>query len=203
MSLSNKLTRNFLKNTHVDFIGLKKYSYIISGALILISIASIAFKGFSYGVDFTGGRTYIVRFDQSVKAEDVRAAVENTFQAAAQAAGEDQYSVEVKQFGGDAQMKITTQYKNKSEDTAVDAEIESLLFDALKGFYAEQTSLDQFTSTLENPNGIVSSDKVGPTIARDITRSAFIASSPTSPGGSRAGPGVSAAWSPSPTRPSS
>ena len=175
VSLSNNLTRNFLKNTHVDFIGLKKYSYIISGALILISIASIAFKGFSYGVDFTGGRTYVVRFDQSVKAEDVRAAVENTFQAAAQAAGEDQYSVEVKQFGGDAQMKITTQYKNNSEDTAVDAEIERLLFDALKGFYAEQTTLDQFTSTLENPNGIVSSDKVGPTIARDITRSAFIA----------------------------
>ena len=175
VSLSNKLTRNFLKNTHIDFIGLKKYSYIISGALILISIASIAFKGFSYGVDFTGGRTYIVRFDQSVKAEDVRAAVENTFQAAAAAAGEDQYSVEVKQFGGDAQMKITTQYKNKSEDTAVDAEIEGLLFDALKGFYAEPTTLAQFTSTLENPNGIVSSDKVGPTIARDITRSAFIA----------------------------
>ena len=175
VSLSNNLTRNFLKNTHVDFIGLKKYSYIISGALILISIASIAFKGFSYGVDFTGGRTYVVRFDQSVKAEDVRAAVESTFQTAAQAAGEDQYSVEVKQFGGDAQMKITTQYKNKSEDTAVDAEIESLLFDALKGFYAGETSLAEFTSTLENPNGIVSSDKVGPTIARDITRSAFIA----------------------------
>ena len=72
-------------------------------------------------------------------------------------------------------MKITTQYKNKSEDTAVDAEIESLLFDALKGFYAGETSLAEFTSTLENPNGIVSSDKVGPTIARDITRSAFIA----------------------------
>ncbi|MBQ3766129.1 MAG: protein translocase subunit SecD [Bacteroidales bacterium] len=175
VTLSNKLTRNFLKNTHIDFIGAKKWSYIISGALILISIASIAFKGFSYGVDFTGGRTYVVRFDQSVKAEDVRAAVENTFQAAAQAAGEDQYSVEVKQFGGDAQMKITTQYKNKSEDTAVDAEIESLLFDALKGFYAGETSLAEFTSTLENPNGIVSSDKVGPTIARDITRSAFIA----------------------------
>ena len=175
VSLSNKLTRNFLKNTHIDFIGAKKWSYLISGALILISIASIAFKGFSYGVDFTGGRTYVVRFDQSVKAEDVRAAVENTFQAAAQAAGEDQYSVEVKQFGGDAQMKITTQYKNKSEDTAVDAEIEGLLYDALKGFYAGETSLAEFTSTLENPNGIVSSDKVGPTIARDITRSAFIA----------------------------
>ncbi|MBQ9192969.1 MAG: protein translocase subunit SecD [Bacteroidales bacterium] len=175
VSLSTNWSKNFLKNTHVDFIGLKKYSYIISGALILISIASIAFKGFSYGVDFTGGRTYVVRFDQGVKAEDVRAAVESTFQAAAEAAGEDQYSVEVKQFGGDAQMKITTQYKNKSEDSAVDAEIEGLLFQALKGFYAAPTTLAEFTSTLENPNGIVSSDKVGPTIARDITRSAFIA----------------------------
>ena len=175
VSLSNNLTRNFLKNTNIDFIGAKKWSYLISGALIVISIASIAFKGFSYGVDFTGGRTYVVRFDQAVTAEDVRAAVEATFEEAAAAAGESQYSVEVKQFGGDSQMKITTQYKNKSEDTAVDAEIEGLLFNALKGFYAEDVQLSDFTSTLENPNGIISSDKVGPTIARDITRSAFIA----------------------------
>ena len=174
VSLSSEWSKNFLKNTHVDFIGLKKYSYIISGALILISIASIAFKGFSYGVDFTGGRTYIVRFDQSVKAEDVRAAVENTFQAAAAAAGEDQYSVEVKQFGGDAQMKITTQYKNNEESTAVDAEIEGLLFNALKGFYTENITLANFTSTLENPNGIISSDKVGASIANDIKRNAII-----------------------------
>ena len=175
VSLSNNFTRNFLKNTHVDFISLKKYSYIISGALILIAIASIAFKGFSYGVDFTGGRTYVVRFDQAVTAEDVRAAVENTFQVAAEAAGEDQYSVEVKQFGGDAQMKITTQYKLNNEDSAVDAEIEGLLYQALAPFYAEPVSLENFTSTLENPNGIISSDKVGPTIASDIKRSAIIA----------------------------
>ena len=175
VAMSNKLTANILKNTHVDFIGLKKWSYIISGALIVISIASIAFKGFSYGVDFTGGRTYVVRFDQAVTAEDVRAQVEAKFEDAAKAAGIDQYSVEVKQFGGDAQMKITTQYKNDSESTEVDAEIEGLLFDALKGFYAEDIQLADFTSTLENPNGIISSDKVGPTIARDITRSAFIA----------------------------
>jgi SecD/SecF fusion protein len=175
VAMSNKLTANILKNTHVDFIGLKKWSYIISGALIVISIASISFKGFSYGVDFTGGRTFVVRFDQSVTAENVRASVEDTFRAAAEAAGLDQYSVEVKQFGGDAQMKITTQYKNDSESTEVDAEIEGLLYNALKGFYAEDIQLADFTSTLENPNGIISSDKVGPTIARDITRSAFIA----------------------------
>ena len=175
VAMSNKLTQNILKNTKVDFIGAKKWSYMISGALIVISIASIAFKGFSYGVDFTGGRTYVVRFDKSVTAEDVRASVEATFQEAAAAAGIDQYSVEVKQFGGDAQMKITTQYKNDQESTEVDAEVEGLLFNALKGFYAENIQLADFTSTLENPNGIISSDKVGPTIARDITRSAFIA----------------------------
>ena len=175
VAMSNKLTANILKNTHVDFIGLKKWSYIISGALIVISIASIAFKGFSYGVDFTGGRTFVVRFDQSVTAEQVRSSVEDTFRLAAEQAGLDQYSVEVKQFGGDSQMKITTQYKNDSESTEVDAEVEGLLYNALKGFYAEDIQLTDFTSTLENPNGIISSDKVGPTIARDITRSAFIA----------------------------
>ena len=175
VAMSNKLTANILKNTHVDFISLKKWSYIISGALIVISLASIAFKGFSYGVDFTGGRTFVVRFDQSVTAEQVRSSVEDTFRLAAEQAGLDQYSVEVKQFGGDSQMKITTQYKNDSESTEVDAEVEGLLYSALKGFYAEDIQLADFTSTLENPNGIISSDKVGPTIARDITRSAFIA----------------------------
>ena len=175
VAMSNKLTANILKNTKVDFIGLKKWSYIISGALIVISIASISFKGFSYGVDFTGGRTFVVRFDQAVTAEEVRASVEDTFRAAAEAAGLDQYSVEVKQFGGDSQMKVTTQYKNDSESTEVDAEVEALLYSALKDFYAEDIQLADFTSTLENPNGIISSDKVGPTIARDITRSAFIA----------------------------
>ena len=174
VSLSNRVTENFLKHTKIDFIGKKKWSYLISGILIIIAIASISLKGFSYGVDFTGGRTYIVRFDQAVTAESVRASVENTFQAAATAAGEDQFSVEVKQFGGESQMKITTQYKVKNEDTAVDAEIEGLLYEALKGFYAGGTSLEEFTSTLENPNGIISSDKVGPTIARDIQRSAVI-----------------------------
>ena len=174
VSLSNKFTENFLKNTHVDFIGLKKWSYIISGALIVISIASIAFKGFSYGVDFTGGRTYIVRFDQPVTAENVRSAVGETFRLAAEEAGIDQASVEVKQFGGDSQMKISTQYKYREESSAVDTEIEGLLYESLKGFYKEPVTLTSFTSTLENPNGIVSSDKVSASISREITNRAII-----------------------------
>ncbi len=165
IAFDNKLTRNFLQNTHVDFLGKKKIAYIVSGAIILISLVSIFTKGFTYGVDFTGGRTYVVRFDQNVTAEAVRAAAIEEFDGA----------VEVKQFGGDSQMKITTQYLVEDESTEADNTVETKLYNALKGFFADDLTFEEFTSTLENPNGIISSDKVGPTIANDITRSAIIA----------------------------
>ena len=176
ISFDSALTRNFLKNTHVDFIGKRKWSYCISGALIVIAIASIFVKGFTYGVDFTGGRTYVVRFDKSVSAEDVRSAVNKVFDAAA-AEQDLTASVEVKQFGGDSQMKITTSYKVEDESSAVDAEIEGMLFQALndeKFFSDKNMQLSDFTSTLDNPNGIISSDKVGASIANDIKRDAII-----------------------------
>ena len=165
VTFDNKQTRNFLQNTHVDFIGKKKIAYILSSALIVISLVSIFTKGFTYGVDFTGGRTYVVRFDQPVQAEAVREAAIAEFDGA----------VEVKQFGGDSQMKITTQYLVKDESSEADAEVENKLYNALKGFFANELTFDEFVSTLDNPNGIISSDKVGPTIANDITRSAIIA----------------------------
>ena len=165
VTFDNKLTRNFLQNTNVDFLGKKKIAYIVSGLLIVISLVSIFTKGFTYGVDFTGGRTYVVRFDQPVTAEDVRSAAIAEFDGA----------VEVKQFGGESQMKITTQYLVENESTDADAEVESKLYNALKGFFATELTFAEFTSTLDNPNGIISSDKVGPTIANDITRDAIIA----------------------------
>jgi len=165
VTFDNKLTRNFLQNTHVDFLGKKKIAYVVSGVLIVASLVSIFTKGFTYGVDFTGGRTYVVRFDQPVTAEDVRAAAIAEFDGA----------VEVKQFGGESQMKITTQYLVEDESTDADAEVENKLYNALKGFFTTDLTFAEFTSTLDNPNGIISSDKVGPTIANDITRSAIIA----------------------------
>ena len=165
VTFDNKLTRNFLQNTHVDFLGKKKIAYIVSGTLIVVSLVSIFTKGFTYGVDFTGGRTYVVRFDQPVTAEDVRAAAIAEFDGA----------VEVKQFGGESQMKITTQYLVEDESTDADAEVENKLYNALQGFFADELTFAEFTSTLDNPNGIISSDKVGPTIANDITRDAIIA----------------------------
>ena len=165
VTFESAATKNFLKNTNVDFIGKKKISYVLSGALILISLVSIFTKGFTYGVDFTGGRTYVIRFDQPVTAEAIREAAVVEFDGA----------VEVKQFGGESQMKVTTQYKNDQESTDVDAEVESKLYNAVKGFFAETITLDEFRSTLDNPNGIISSDKVGPTIANDMKRDAIIA----------------------------
>ena len=165
ITFDNNLTRNFLQNTKVDFIGKKKIAYIVSGVLIVASLVSIFTKGFTYGVDFTGGRTYVVRFDQSVTAEAVREAALAEFEGA----------VEVKQFGGESQMKITTQYLVADESSEADAAVEGKLYNALKGFFAEELTFAEFTSTLDNPNGIISSDKVGPTIANDITRDAIIA----------------------------
>lgn len=165
IAFDNKLTRNFLQNTKIDFLSKRKYSYALSTVLILISIGSILFKGFTYGVDFTGGRTFVVRFDQPVHAEDVREAAIAEFDGA----------VEVKQFGGESQMKITTQYKVEDESTETDAEVEAKLYNAMQSFFASPLTLDQFRSTLENPNGIISSDKVGPTIANDMKRDAIIA----------------------------
>ena len=82
-------------------------------------------------------------------------------------------AVEVKQFGGESQMKITTSYKYDDESTSVDNEIEQMLYNALKGFFKENVSFEGFTSTIDNPNGIISSDKVGASIANDIKRSAI------------------------------
>ena len=165
ITFDNRFSKDFMQHTRYNFLGIKKITYTISIIVVAICIGSMAIKGFTYGVDFTGGRTYVLRFDQEVSVENVRAAANEEF-------GE---SVEVKQFGGESQIKLTTKYKVEDNSTEVDQEIEQMLFDAMKPFYKEDITLSEFTSTLENPNGIISSDKVGPTIANDIKRDAIIA----------------------------
>ena len=165
ISFYTNATKNFLKNTKINFLGARKWTYIGSGLVILICLVSIFTKGFSYGVDFSGGRTYVVRFDQPVTPEQVRAA---TFEAYGEAA-------EVKQFGGASQMRVTTKYLINDKSTETDKAIEAMLYDALKGFFANPLTLEQFTSTLDNPNGIVSSDRVDASIASEAKRDAVIA----------------------------
>ncbi len=165
ITFDSKLTRNFLQNTNLDFLKMRKVAYILSGSLIVISLAFMFTKGFTYGVDFTGGRTYVVRFDTNVSAEAIRAAAMQEFNE----------TVEVKQFGGESQMKITTKYLIEDNSQETDALVDGKLYNALKDFFATPLTFDEFTSTVDNPNGVISSDKVGPTIANDIKRNAVIA----------------------------
>lgn len=163
---SNRYTENRLAHTHVNFISMRKISYIISGLLILATVVSLATRGLSYGVDFSGGRAFVVRFDQPVTANEVRSALHPVFEGT---------SYEVKQFGKENQMRIVTQYKYDDAGDNVTAEIEGLLYKALAPLMAQQLTQAEFQTTQTSPYGIISSDKVGPSVAHDITVNSFIA----------------------------
>ncbi len=171
VAFSRSWSENWLANVSFDFIGKRKASYIICGSMLVLSIISLATIGLNTGVDFTGGRTYVVRFDQNVSAEDVRVALDNVLVSDDAAKS----SIEVKQYGGENQMRIITQYKYDDTSEETTAEVDALIYDALKGFYAYPITLEQFTSTQEDVNGIISSEKIGPAIAKDMVFNAFYA----------------------------
>ena len=170
IKFSFKWSENMLANTNFDFIGKRKIAYIVSGTMLLLSVASFAIRGFNMGVEFTGGRAYVVRFDQNVSADDVRSALENAFPGDA-----SNVSLEVKQYGDENQMRIVTQYKFDDTSEEATAEVDQLLYNNLKGLYSYDITLEGFTSTQTDQNGIISADKIGPSIARDMTRSAIMA----------------------------
>ncbi|MDR1227081.1 MAG: protein translocase subunit SecDF [Prevotellaceae bacterium] len=170
ISFSNKYTENFLSNVHINFIGLRKYAYVFSIVITVLGCISLGVRGLSYGVDFAGGRSYVVRFDQKVAAEDVRASMREHIEV------EKGASVEVKTYGqGGNQLKITTDYMIKDQSQRVDSIVDELLYAATKEFFASDISFPEFISTMVNPNGIIQSEKVGPTVADDIKRDAVVA----------------------------
>ncbi len=171
VSFSRSWSENWLANVSFDFIGKRKSAYLLSGSLAVISIISFFVLGFNTGVDFTGGRTYVVRFDQNVSAEEVRTAVESALVSD----DASKSSVEVKQYGGDNQVRIITQYKYDDTSEETTAEVDALIYEAVKGFYSYPISLDGFVSTQEDENGIISSEKIGPAIAKDMLFGAFYA----------------------------
>ncbi len=168
ISFSYKWSENLLSNFHFDFIGKRKWAYIASGVVILAGVASLVFHGLNYGVEFTGGRTFVVRFDQNVSAEQVRGALENAFVEGDAATT----SLEVKQYGAEKQMRIVTQYKFDDTSEATTEEVETILYNALKPLYTYDITLDGFRNTQDDVNGIVSADKIGPAIAKDMTMGA-------------------------------
>ncbi len=160
-------TENFLGNTRFNFIGARKYTYIASVILLVVSVVSLATKGLSYGVDFSGGRAYVIRFDQPITANDVREGLTAVFDQAP----------EVKQYGTKElmQMRVVTQYKYDDEGDGVTDEINKMMYRALSPLYKTALTEKEFETTETNPFGIVSAEKVGPSIAHDIKVNSFIA----------------------------
>jgi SecD/SecF fusion protein len=169
ITFGNKLTSNFLANSNFNFVNMRKKAYMLSVALILISLASLAFRGLNYGVDFTGGRTYLVRFDQDVTVNEIRDALTTEFAGGAP---------EVKTFGPSRQVKITTKYLIEDDSPDVDSILQQMLYKSLSDFFSVPITYNQFTSDEEAEDkfvGILSSQKVGPTIADDIRNKALTA----------------------------
>ena len=174
---SNKWSENFLANTHVNFLGIRKWAYTVSLVLVLVSVVSLLTRGLNYGVEFSGGRTFVIRFDQEISDNDVRDALERTFFADGVEGDAAYKSFEVKQFGAVDQMqkRITTQYMYDDDSQDANATVEKLMYEALAPLFATPLSLEEFHSTAINPYGIISADMVGPSVASDITRNSFIA----------------------------
>ena len=162
-------TMHWLQNIHVDILKKRKITYIISAILMIASLASIFTKGFDLGIEFKGGRTYTVRFDKNVEATEVAEELGKVFVVDGEAV-----VPQVKTYGGANQVKITTSYKADQEGTEVDDEIKEKLFQGLKPYLPQGISTKDFSE--DNATiGLMSSAKVGPTIADDTTRASFIA----------------------------
>jgi len=158
LSFSIKMTANILKNTKIDFIGKRKIFYGISIALTVIGLASLLIRGLNPGIDFSGGRTYVIRFDERVNTSDVASRLTDAFGEAPQ----------VVTFGSDDQVRITTKYK--INETGVDDEVETLLYEGLKDMVGGDVTKEVFLSKYRQ-----SSETVGPTIAADIKSRAVMA----------------------------
>lgn len=150
LTFSTKWTENAFKNMNIDFIGKRKIYYVISSIIIIAGIASLAFKGLNYGIDFTGGRSYVVRFEEPVSTVDVASKLSVVYGAAPQ----------VVIFGNENQVKITTKYR--IDEPEAESEVEALLYQGLQSMIP---GVDQATFLSDYR---VSSETVGPTIADDI-----------------------------------
>jgi len=163
----NRFTKNFLTNIHIDFIGVRKKFYVLSLALVVIGIISLATKGLTRGIDFLGGRTYVVRFDKDIKTNEIRSALGKVFEG---------NEPEVKTFGPNNQVKITTSYKIDDKSYLTDSIVETKLFNGLLPFYTTKITESDFISHDEKKVlGRLSSQKVEPTIAYSLLRKAFLA----------------------------
>jgi SecD/SecF fusion protein len=158
LHFSINLTANVFKHTKIDFIGMRKYFYIASGIIITSGIVSLFVRGLNPGIDFAGGRTYVIRFDKPVVTEDIAAKLNIAF-------GELPMVVT---YGNQNQVKITTKYK--INELGADDAVETTLYNGLKDFIGGDVSKEVFLSKYQK-----SSESVGPVVAADIKINAFYA----------------------------
>ena len=176
ISFSVKATENFLNNVKFNFIGKRKVSYIVSGVLVIASVISLLTLGLNQGVEFTGGRSYVVKFNETVDIDQVRNSLEEEFSAVADAANS---SVEVKQFGDDNQVRIVTQYQPAGLDgEEANDVVDHILYDALAEYFTvEDFGFNEFRTAGEGVEqwGIVSSEQVNESISSEMTVNSIIA----------------------------
>ena len=177
LNFTTKLMQNFLQNTAANFIGARKVTYIVSGVLVVIGILGVnphIMGKLNLGIDFSGGRNYIIRFAEPVNTEEVNTALDNVFMAAkSELADEETFALNVITIGDANQVRVSTNYRINDNSETLDDEIEALLYAGCQQFLPEGITLDEFKSTDINPEiGIMQSQKVGPAIADDITQSA-------------------------------
>ena len=160
VTFTTSITKDLLTNPKINFLAARKVGYLIPAGIIVLGAISMSTIGLNNGIDFNGGRNYVIRFAQDVKTDEVRNLLD------AQLDG----SVSVIQIGTPDQVRVSTNYKIEDNDPAIDQEIENKLFEGVKSLLPEGTTLAQFTDQY-----IQSSQKVGPSMADDIKNAAFLA----------------------------
>ncbi|MBQ7448723.1 MAG: protein translocase subunit SecDF [Paludibacteraceae bacterium] len=175
LAFETAMSRNILRNVNIDFIKIRRWSYIGSGILIVICILGLipgALQSeLNFGIDFSGGRNYVIRFEQPVSTEAVRESLDNVFKATLE--DNEKFSLNVITIGNANQVRVSTNYRIHEANDTIDEKIEALLYEGCKPFMAEDVTASRFHDTQEDDKvGIVSSQKVGPSIADDIKVSA-------------------------------
>ena len=164
LTFSTPLTKNWFTGFHFDFVGMKKWTYLFSSIVVIVSLVSIFFvNGLDEGVDFVGGRTFQVKFEKTVEPTQVSDELSKEFGTA----------VEAKVFGDSDQLKLTTKYKIKEENAGVDKEVNEKLFKVLGKYYTNMT-YDKFINSYDGKQvGVLQASKVGAAISEDIKTNSY------------------------------
>tara|TARA_B100000809_G_C15139454_1_gene532373 strand:+ start:1426 stop:4407 length:2982 start_codon:yes stop_codon:yes gene_type:complete len=163
LTFNTGITKKWFANVNIDFLKKRKTTYIISGIVILLGLGSLFTNGLNYGVDFVGGRSYVVRFDQPVNSTEVANSLKAVFES----------SPEVKTYGTSNQLKITTKYRIDEDGQNVDEEVQTALFEGVKAYLPDGTTIEEFNGGFDGQKvGVFNAIKVEPTIADDIKTAA-------------------------------